>query len=93
ILSLLAVMTSGPLGAGLLQGGAVPAGLSGWEGIVEILLIPWVTFIFLALGMVLLIAELMTIHTWGATGTVGTACLGVLFAAYLSAGVATWVGV
>jgi len=64
-----------------------------WQQVESVMLIPWVTFIVLALGMTLLIIDLLTINTWGLTGTSGVACLALVFATYISAGVASWLGV
>ncbi len=64
-----------------------------WGLVERVMLIPWVTFLVLAVGMALLIMDLLTINTWGASGTAGVACLAVVFASYISSGVADWVGV
>ncbi len=64
-----------------------------WQQIESVMLVPWVTFVVLALGMTLLIIDLLTINTWGLTGTGGVACLALVFAVYITAGVASWLGV
>lgn len=64
-----------------------------WTMVERTMLVPWVTFLVLAVGMALLIIDLLTINTWGASGTAGVGCLAVVFAAYISSGVADWVGV
>jgi len=53
---------------------------------------PWATALLLFLGMMLLISQLTAISTWGATGTVGVLCVGLVFASYIAAGVAVWMG-
>jgi len=75
------------------QGVAAAHGTTLWQQIERAMLIPWVTFVVLALGMTLLIIDLLTINTWGLTGTAGVACLALVFAVYISAGVASWLGV
>ncbi len=75
------------------QAAAASDGSGLWQEAERVMLIPWVTFALLTLGMSLLILDLLTINTWGVSGTAGVACLALVFAAYISAGVASWVGV
>jgi membrane-bound serine protease (ClpP class) len=53
---------------------------------------PWVTVLFLALGLALVIIEMMTMHSWGLAGLIGGAAVIAVFAAHIIAGTATWVG-
>ena len=53
---------------------------------------PWITPALVLLGMVLIIAELVSIGSWGATGTAGVLCLGAVVGSSILAGVAVTVG-
>ena len=75
------------------QAEATARGATLWQHAEHVMLIPWVTFAVLALGMTLLIIDLLTINTWGLSGTFGVACLALVFATYISAGVGSWLGV
>lgn len=79
--------------AAFAQTAEVAGGSSLWMQVERVMLIPWVTFVVLAVGMTFLIIDLLTINTWGAPGTIGIACLATVFAAYISADVATLLGV
>jgi len=77
----------------LAQGTTSGGGTTAWQHIEQTVLIPWVTFVILALGMTLLILDLLTIKTWGLMGTAGLACVAIVFTSYISADVAGWTGI
>lgn len=54
---------------------------------------PWVTILLLALGLALVIVEVMTWHSWGLAGFTGGALVLLIFAAHITVGTATWVGI
>ncbi|MFM7323300.1 MAG: NfeD family protein [Armatimonadota bacterium] len=54
---------------------------------------PWWTIALLVAGCALLFHEMLTPLTWGWTGTLGLACVGVVFAAQRTAGVTGWLGI
>jgi membrane-bound serine protease (ClpP class) len=54
---------------------------------------PWATIVLLALGCLLLFVDLLTIHTWGVSGTLGVAAIAAVFAAHITVGDGGWIGV
>lgn len=87
---LMVLLVCGPASS---QAAASSSDAGVWAQVERVMIIPWVTFVVLALGMTLLILDLLTIKTWGAPGTIGVGCLAIVFAAYMYAGVANWIGV
>ena len=93
LLTLLAVLM-GAAGARAQGGaGAAPAATGGWEQLAGIITSPWVTIALLTVGCLLLFIELLTLHTWGLTGTLGVLAVGLVFAAHVTVGTAGWIGV
>jgi membrane-bound serine protease (ClpP class) len=73
---------------------ASPAGpAGGWGAAAEWILNPWATVGLLVAGSLLLYHDLLTPDTWGVTGTLGVLCVGLVFAAEVTAGGAGWLGV
>lgn len=72
---------------------AVPASDGGLRSVADLVLHPWVTFILVSLGMALVIAELVSIGSWGVTGSAGVLCLGCVVGSSVLAGVVAWTGV
>ncbi len=54
---------------------------------------PWATILLLSLGLALIIIEVLTLHSWGLAGIAGGLLVALIFAAYITIGAATWVGV
>jgi membrane-bound serine protease (ClpP class) len=78
------------------QGGtAAPAAPSpgAWNALAHFVVSPWATIILLALGCLLLFVDLLTIHTWGVSGTFGVAAIAAVFAAHITVGDGGWIGV
>ncbi len=71
----------------------VPVPLNGWTLFALWVSQPWVTILLLALGLALVVAEMLTLHSWGVAGIIGGALVLVIFAAHITVGTATWVGV
>lgn len=65
----------------------------GWEEAARWIVSPWATIALLTAGCLLLFIELLTLHTWGLTGTLGTAAVGLVFAAHVSIGSGGWIGI
>ena len=58
----------------------------------DFVLNPWVTSALVFLGMALIIAEFVSIGSWGATGTAGALCIGCVVGSSVLAGVAATIG-
>lgn len=67
--------------------------LSPWQAAALWITQPWATILLLAVGLALVLAELLTLHTWGLAGIAGGVVVALIFAAYITVGAATWVGV
>jgi membrane-bound serine protease (ClpP class) len=94
LLALLALLAAAATAAHA-QGGAAAGGAAagGWEQLAGIITSPWVTIALLTVGCLLLFIELLTLHTWGLTGTLGVLAVGLVFAAHVTVGTAGWIGV
>jgi membrane-bound serine protease (ClpP class) len=64
-----------------------------WNALAHFVVSPWATIILLALGCLLLFVDLLTIHTWGVSGTFGVAAIAAVFAAHITVGDGGWIGV
>jgi membrane-bound serine protease (ClpP class) len=62
-----------------------------WDTVLSVLVNPWISLILLAVGIRLLVVDLLTIKTWGATGTLGCLAIGSSFTAHAVLG-AGWIG-
>ncbi len=71
----------------------VPVEMSGWQAFALWVTQPWATVVILALGLALIFAEMLTLHSWGVAGIFGGGLVAVIFASYITVGAATWVGV
>ena len=78
---------------GLASASLVPVHLDAWTAVALWVSQPWATILILALGLALVIAEMMTLHSWGLAGIIGGVLIVLIFAAYITIGAATWVGV
>lgn len=78
---------------GLGTASIVSVHLSTWTAIALWVSQPWATILLLALGMALVIIEVMTWHSWGLAGFSGGLLVLLIFAAHITVGTATWVGV
>jgi membrane-bound serine protease (ClpP class) len=81
------------MGPGLVGAQLVPVELSLWNTIALWVTQPWATIVILALGLALVLAEILTLHSWGVAGIGGGLLVALIFAAYITVGAATWVGV
>lgn len=81
------------MGAGLAGARLVPVEMSSWYTVSLWVTQPWATVLILALGLALVFAEILTLHSWGIAGIFGGVLVGVIFAAYITVGAATWVGI
>ena len=66
--------------------------LDGWTAAALWIARPWPTILLLALGLALVIAEMLTLHSWGLAGIGGGILVLLIFAAYITVGAATGVG-
>ena len=71
----------------------VPVEMSLWQSVALWVTQPWATVLILALGLALIFAEILTLHSWGVAGIGGGILVALIFAAYIAVGAATWVGV
>ncbi len=53
----------------------------------------WVTALILGLGLALIVAEMMTLHSWGIAGLIGGVAVLIVFAAHIIAGAGAWIGI
>ena len=81
------------MGPGVAGAQLVPVELSWWETAALWVTQPWATVLILALGLALIITEILTLHTWGVAGIFGGLLVALIFASYIAVGAATWVGV
>ena len=78
---------------GLGTASLVSVHLDTWTAIALWVSQPWATILLLALGLALVIVEVMTWHSWGLAGLSGGALVLLIFAAHITVGTATWVGI
>jgi membrane-bound serine protease (ClpP class) len=71
----------------------VPEHLDGLQSAALFVAIPWVTILLLVVGTVLVIWEMLTLHSWGIAGAIGAVFVGIVFVAHVIAGTAGWIGV
>jgi membrane-bound serine protease (ClpP class) len=69
------------------------AHFSAWVAFARWIVLPWATILLLALGIALIIVELLTLHTWGLAGIAGGLLLALIFAAHIAVGHASYVGI
>lgn len=69
------------------------ASVGPWATAAHFIMLPWVTVLLLVAGCLLLFHDLLTPFTWGATGTIGVALIGLVFAANVTQHTHGWVGV
>ncbi len=81
------------MGPNLVGAQLVPVEMSPWQSVALWVTQPWATVLILALGLALIFAEMLTLHSWGVAGIFGGALVALIFAAYITVGAATWVGV
>ncbi|MBC8101429.1 MAG: hypothetical protein H7Z41_02415 [Cytophagales bacterium] len=88
-------ITSALTSAAWAQVGAVsePPPLGLWSQIAGTVTSPGITVILLVAGCALRFHDLLTPLTWGATGTIGVALLGLVFASHVSGHTGGWIGV
>ncbi len=81
------------MGPSLVGAQLVPVDLSFWNTVALWVTQPWATVLILAIGLALMITEILTLHSWGVAGIFGGLLVALIFAAYITVGAATWVGV
>jgi membrane-bound serine protease (ClpP class) len=70
----------------------VPAHWDAWTATAWWVSRPWLTILLLALGLALIVAEVLTMHSWGLAGIVGGVLVALIFAAHVTVGASTWAG-
>ena len=80
------------MGPSLVGARLVPVEMSPWYSVSLWVTQPWATILILALGLALVFAEILTLHSWGIAGIFGALLVALIFAAYITVGAATWVG-
>ena len=81
------------MGPGLVNAQTTTVNLDPWTAFSLWLTQPWATILLLAVGLTLVIVEMLTLHSWGVAGIVGGVLVATIFAAYITVGAATWVGI
>lgn len=81
------------MGPGLASAQTIPVDLDPWTAVSLWITQPWATILLLALGLALVVIEIMTLHSWGIAGILGGLLVALIFAAYITVGAATWVGI
>lgn len=90
-LALLAVLLlTGPV---LAQGAAAAPPGDFWGRAARWAVSPWATVALLSVGCLLLFLDLLTLHTWGVSGTLGVIAVGSVFAAHVAVGTGGWIGI
>lgn len=80
------------MGPGLASAQTVSVDLDPWTATSLWITQPWATILLLALGMTLVLVEVLTLHSWGLAGIVGGVIVALIFAAYITVGAAGWIG-
>lgn len=80
------------MGPGLASAQTTPVELDPWTAAALWITQPWATILLLALGLALILIEVLTLHSWGLAGILGALIVGLIFAAYITVGAANWVG-
>lgn len=70
-----------------------PQHLGFWLSAALVVTWPWVTILLLVLGLAAIIAEMLTMHSWGIAGIIGGVVVGIVFLSYIAVGAATWIGI
>ncbi len=78
---------------GLAGASLSPVHISTWTAVALWVAQPWASVLLLALGLALIVAEMVTWHSWGIAGVIGGALVLLIMAAHITAGDASWVGV
>lgn len=81
------------MGPGLASAQTVPVELDPWTAAALWITQPGATILLLALGLALIIIEMVTLHSWGIAGILGGILVALIFASYITVGAATWVGI
>lgn len=77
---------------GLQNASIQPIQFDWWTAMARWIVQPWATILLLALGLTLVIVELMTMHSWGIAGIIGGIIVVLIFAAHIAVGHAGWIG-
>jgi membrane-bound serine protease (ClpP class) len=77
---------------GLQNASIVPIQFDTWTAVARWIAQPWATILLLAIGLALVIIELMTMHSWGIAGIIGAVIVLLIFAAHIAVGNASWIG-
>ncbi|MGO8671875.1 MAG: NfeD family protein [Capsulimonadaceae bacterium] len=64
-----------------------------WLAAARWIVLPWATILLLVIGLVLVIMEMATWHSWGIAGAIGAVVVATIFAAHIAVGHGSWVGV
>jgi membrane-bound serine protease (ClpP class) len=70
----------------------VPEHLDFIESAALLIATPWVTILLLVIGTVLVVWEMLTLHSWGLAGLIGGIVVGMVFIAHIIVGTAGWIG-
>jgi len=70
----------------------VPEHLDFLESAALFIASPWVTIVLLVVGSILVIWEMLTLHSWGFAGAIGGVVVATVFIAHVIAGTAGWIG-
>jgi len=77
---------------GLQNASVEPIQFNFWIAAARWIAQPWATIFLLALGIALIIIELLTLHTWGMAGIAGGLIVLMIFAAHIAVGNGSWIG-
>ena len=81
------------MGPGLAGASLSTVDLAPWNAAALWITQPWATVLLLVLGLALVLTEIVTLHTWGLAGIAGGVLVALIFAAYITVGAATGVGI
>lgn len=78
---------------GLPNASVVTIHFDAWTAVARWIAQPWATVLLLAIGLALVITELATMHSWGLAGIIGGLMVLLIFAAHITVGNSSWVGI
>jgi membrane-bound serine protease (ClpP class) len=78
---------------GLQNASVTPIEYDAWTGVAQWIVQPWATILLLAVGLTLVIIEMMTLHSWGLAGIIGAVLVLLIFAAHIAVGHGSWIGI
>ena len=77
---------------GLQNASVEPIQFDFWVAAARWIVQPWATILLLAIGIALVITEMLTMHSWGMAGIGGGIIVLIIFASHIAVGNGSWIG-